>query len=200
VTTAIAMLMLVAACQQGPSGPGDGDGDGDSRLALYLDHFVEEGVQLNLEGASSFGLLLQLSNGAYMINSNTLSLVRVVADGEVLTDEASIPIEGIDAFVMSSFAYSIYPGDGIVTLLGRSGESIVFVRHDGQTQVNLPVPDELSIQRVSVARSGAIEFIARDLINSEFVRGRFAAGSTGLVVTPSDLLRPEDVVAFTALN
>jgi hypothetical protein len=170
------------------------------RIRKTTEGFVEDAVALNLAEPGSYVGLLRLSNGTYMISPNTRSIVRVVADGEVLTDESPIPITGIDSFVVSSVAYSFYAGDGIVTIVGRAGDSIVFVRHDGQTQVNLTVPDELSIQRVSVGRSGAIEFIARDLTTSEFVRGRFAAGSTELVVTPSDLLRPDDVVAFTALN
>lgn len=170
------------------------------RVRKTADGFVEDQFDLTFPPESGgYGGLFRLANGTYMFGTNG-SIVRVVADGEVLPGETPIPIEGIDSVVLSGAFGAYAAGDGIITIFARVGDSFVFVRHDGLTQVTLPVPDELSIQRVSFGPSGVVDFIARDLTTSEFVRGRFAGGSTELVVTPSDLLRPDDVVAFTALN
>ena len=160
--------------------------------------FVEKDATLNLVGRESFADLFRLSDGGYMLDRGALRLVRVVADGALVANPAPIALAGVDRIAGGNNTVGAVGGRWV--FIAATGPGYKFVRHDGATQQDIPLPANLDVSSFTVARTGAIDFLGLRTDTQEKIHGTIAAGATEAVIASAGTLDPAQVVAFTRIN
>ena len=160
--------------------------------------FVEQDAGLNLVYRETYADLFRLSDGGYMFDRGALRLVRVVAGGALVANPVPVDLVGVDR---------VAGGGGIVGAVGgrwvfiaAAGSSYKFVRHDGVSQQDIPLPANLDVSSFTVARTGAIDFLGIRTDTQDKIHGTVAAAATEAVITSAGALDPAKVVAFTRIN
>jgi hypothetical protein len=159
--------------------------------------FSEAQQTIALPGVEGYGGLHRLSDGIYMINGTTRSLLKVIADGALVASPAPVALTAVDA-IPSTVA--VAPVGGRWVFVARDGATFKFVRHDGVTQQDIPLEAGLDVRSYTVSAAGAIEFLAIRTATAEKLRGTVAAGATAVITSAAGLLDPARVVAFTRIN
>jgi hypothetical protein len=162
--------------------------------------FTESDQALSFPGGSQYSGLYRLADGIYMFSAADKALLRVIADGAILTTLAPTPLTGVTRVLGLDSTSTIYPHGGYWVFIAETASGYEFVRHNGITQQDIPFDSTLDIRSFTVSSDGAIDFLAVRTDTQEKVRGTIAFGSTEVTVESAGALDPARVVAFTQVN
>ena len=127
-----------------------------------------------------------------------MSLVRVIADAEIVTDPTPIFLTDIDGIYGAD--QGVFPQGGLWVFIASIGSGHKFVRYDGISQQDVPFDNDIDIRSFTFSSDGAIDFLGFRIGTSEKIRGTIAAGETQVVINSAGFIDPAQIVVFTRIN
>lgn len=161
--------------------------------------FVETEVTPNLPMVSNYGILLRLGSDIYLFSASDKALAKVFSEGVLVANPAPVAIQGVTSFLNVQGVMAT-PTGAFVTFLANTPTGTQFIRHDGTTQQDIPVPNDITLTRVIFAQSGAIDVIGVRTSTLETVRGSIEPASTSLTIATTGVLDPNRIVTFTRIQ
>lgn len=161
--------------------------------------FVETPHVISFLNAGSYRGLFRLGDGLYMVSNLEKSIVCALENGVAVANPIPILITGMDHFVEVRGAF-VQSALSQVIIFVNTGSGYKFVRHNGTTQQDIPIDQNIEVLDYNVAPTGAIDFSGRRADTQEKVRGEVPAGATNVTVISGGMIDPAQVVVFTRIN